>query len=839
MRSISSTGTNGRHAKRRIGRTTWVSITAALAIVAGSLANGAPAAGGTHVVPPSPAMQKGPIDGLPPAALQQLKSAKLAQPKGATPTTSVTAPAGSLVDPIDMRVLVLATKGDPNPDGVHVVPGGSWDWNLSTMTVAMDYLGVPYDTYKSTTKELCSGGSWRLDWAANPAATDTSCSTGRVTSWPGVAQATLWDGGVHAYYQGVMQTNGTLSYVDANNVFISSALSANEWSALWTFEAQFGIRTVSANTYPTSDFGLTYNGEDGAPSAAKWTSAAASLFPYVNIAGTLPIGNAYTYRATADPLDTTTTVLLTDPVNNALAVVHTYPSQGNRQALALTFDSASYLVHGEVLGYGLVSWVTKGLFLGERHAYLSPQADDLFIANSIWQGQGDAVPTPCGTLPDAPSLPQYRITGGDFRAFVNWQNGRDNPALSKLFRAEFPFNGEGTTPAYLATLGITNDTLTPAVKANQAKFKFVNHTYTHQNLDQRYVDVVVSNTGGTTTISRPDPFFFNTWGHTVIDTVGGAAPAGTVVSNVSLDGKTATLSNPTTLADGATVTLWLGVTYVQATAEIKQNEQAAATLGLAPFNKTNLVQPDISGLTNPNFLQSAYDAGIQYLISDTSRTGDPATYGVNEGRYNSGTYDKTLPGASQAGGNAWNLLEVARYPVNLYFNVNTPARWLAEDNCLYPAGAFGHVNTYQELLDRESSVLARYLLHGHNRPLMVHQPNVTAYDGLHSLLGDLMDATLSKYGNLVNAPIQSLTMDQLAQKQAKRMQYNRALATGAITGSIVPGKTITLRNTSAAAVTVPVTGLNGGVAYGAEKYAGQSISYVTLAAGATVTLKAV
>ena len=37
-----------------------------------------------------------------------------------------------------------------------------------------------------------------------------------------------------------MQTNGTLSYVDAGGAFVSSALSAAEWSTLWTFEA--GVR---------------------------------------------------------------------------------------------------------------------------------------------------------------------------------------------------------------------------------------------------------------------------------------------------------------------------------------------------------------------------------------------------------------------------------------------------------------------------------------------------------------------------------------------------------------------------------------------------------------------
>ena len=255
-------------------------------------------------------------------------------------------------------------------------------------------------------------------------------------------------------------------------------------------------------------------------------------------------------------------------------------------------------------------------------------------------------------------------------------------------------------------------------------------------------------TNGVTTIRGAGAGQFgNSWGQTVI---GAGIPAGATVVDVSLDGSTATLSSPAT-QDGTTVPVWVGVTYDQAVSEINQNNSLAAALALPNFSQTNLIQPDISGLTNQNFLQAAYDRGVRYLISDTSRTGDPRAFGVNEGSWNIGTYDSTLPGAATANphGTNWKLLELARYPTNLYFNVRTPAQWLAEDNCLYPAGAFGHVTTYQQLIDRESTVLAKYLLEGANRPLMFHQTNLAAYSGGHSLFSDLMDAALSKYSALV------------------------------------------------------------------------------------------
>ena len=631
---------------------------------------------------------------------------------------------------------------------------------------------------------------------------------------------------MHAYYEGVMQTNGTLSYVDAGGAFVSSALSAAEWSTLWTWEAAFGIRTVSANTYPTADFGLTYAGEDGASITAKYPAAATAAtgpFPYVNGAGTLPIANAWRYRATISDAATTTAVLTDSALTtgNALGVIHTYPNQGNRQTLALTFDSAGYLKHGQVLGYGLVNWVTKGLFLGERHAYLDPQPDDIFISDSIWQPT-----TPCGTAPDDPSLPEYRITGSDFTALTTWQTAKQQQAISKALTLELPFNGEGTTAAYNSP---NRDTLTPIAKTNQAKYKWINHTYNHMNLDTQNVpDAQVTTANGVSTLTTTSVNLINTWGQAVTGT---GIPANTIVDSVT-NLHTVVLSQPATVT-GAVPNAVIGTTAAQATQQIQQNNTVATQLGLTHYNKANLIQPDISGLGNPAFLQAANAAGIKWLISDTSRTPNQPTYGVNEGHYN-----QFQP----------SILEIARYPVNLYFNVSTPDQWLAEDNCLYPAGAYGHVSTYAQLLDRESDVLLRYLLQGHNRPLMFHQPNLRAYSAGHSLLGDLIDATLTKYSNLVTVPLVSPSEDGLGQKQASRMAYDAALKNNYLSASIVPNTSVTLTAASGlqGTVTVPVTGAKATTVSTApaapaapvtkEQYAGQSITYVTLSAGQSVTL---
>jgi hypothetical protein len=250
--------------------------------------------------------------------------------------------------------------------------------------------------------------------------------------------------------------------------------------------------------------------------------------------------------------------------------------------------------------------------------------------------------------------------------------------------------------------------------------------------------------------------------------------------------------------------------YATATTEITLNDQVAATLGLTKFSVQNMVTPDVSGLTNANFLQAAYDNAIRYLVSDTS------VAGYNNPSPNAGIYNTLQPA----------ILMLPRHPNNLFYNVSTSDEWVAEYNCLYSA-FWGRNLAYQDVLDKESQTLVTYLLKGDLDPWMFHQPNLRAYDGTHTLLGDLLDLTLQKYAQHYTLPILSPTMDSLGQIVANRMQYNDA----GVTASIIPGVSITIAAQKAASV--PVTGLNTA---GAEIYGGQPISYINLTAGQSVTL---
>lgn len=596
---------------------------------------------------------------------------------------------GSSQQIIDMCLLVISADGT-EPD-------------LAAITQSLEDLGTPYALFVATRS-------------------------------PAALTANALASGNHAFYQGVILTTDTLAYL-RDSAFVS-ALSPTEWRALNTFEAKFHLRQITWYTYPAPNYGYqsaTPAIDTGkSPISAQFTSAGQAIFPYVNASNSLTIQGAYTYLA--PPLNSPSVVpLLLDSSGNALAVTQRY-SDG-RENLAMTFDSNAAALYSLVLDQGLINWVTRGLFLGDRHIYLTPQADDLFLPDRERLSSTPCVPSATTSsatdLPADTSTASYRITGGDLQKFADWERTLNAQPTIKQVRLTFAFNGFGARPQ-----NPSSDGLTSAVLRLQDQFYFVSHTYGHVKMDN--------------------------------------------------------------------------MSYNNARSELQSNDTTARELALHAFSPLNLVTPEISGLFNPQVLQAAYDSGIRYLVTDTSRKGE------NSPSPNAGLYNRFQPA----------ILMIPRYPTNLGYDVSTPAEEVAEYNCTY-ASSFHHPLTYSEIIDSESQKILVYMLKGDIDPIAFHQTNLRAYDGRHTVLSDLLDAVFAKYTKLFNLPVMSLQMNNLGQQMASRMQYDAA----GVTASIVPGRSITL--TARQAATVPVTGLR---ANGAELYGSQYISYIHLNAGQSVTL---
>jgi hypothetical protein len=329
---------------------------------------------------------------------------------------------------MEMGPLPVATGAHPSPStGLALGDGISLDLRLlvitadgtssafASITKALDYLGTPYDVFNART-----GGDLTADRLAD---------------------------GTHGHYQAIVLDSGDLA------VGSTSALSDAEWMTLASYEARFGVRRAVMSARPTASYGLssTRSGDTKAqPLTVSCTPTGASVFVGANCDVPLSIVEGWAYGGR--PADAATQPLLVDAAGNVYAATRTYDD--GREALVLTFGHSPTALHTLQLVYGVVSWATRGLFIGERHVYASPQIDDFYLPNALYTG---------GT---------YRLTAGDLRAFATWQEGRRAVPLTARFRSAFAFNAYGAKPA-------GQDGLTDEALALASSFNWINHTFAH------------------------------------------------------------------------------------------------------------------------------------------------------------------------------------------------------------------------------------------------------------------------------------------------------------------------------------------------------------------------
>ena len=647
-----------------------------------------------------------------------------------------------------------------------VVTNGKTEADFGAIKQILDFVGTPYTV---------------LDFSA--------------TGQPGgITAAMLSDGNCHGFYQGVIFAVGGYIY------------TLPGMPALTSYETSFGVRQLNWFTNPTPDFGLNFTSVT-VPSTstytASFTSAAGPVFSYANTATPLNFSGAFIYLttpvpSTALPTGASVTPLLSDTSGNALSAVYSFPD--GRQYLTQTFDSNQFLQHDLVLAYGLLNWVTKGVFLGDYHVYAAGQVDDFFINDAEWKPG-----TPCTdptthdrTTSDASFLSNFRLTSTDMTQLVTWQNSLQTDPLLNGFKLTLAFNGVGTTGnkdwTGLATSGRTADSLITGLPLYQAPFHWISHTYDHP--------------GTLNGLHKSDAL---------------GDPDTPQVDSIDLE----ILTN-LFVANGTGQNLDTDPSDTTAPAGV-------VPLRFTDFNPINLVSPGVTGLNDPNVPGYLFADGIRYVVSDTSVLGQP----------NNGPNPSPNVGIVNTFANG--IYEVPRYPNDVYYNAANWADDQAEFHCIYgpvPGPAQPPFDSYNaaQVLDFTSSQFVINMLKGDMDPQMFHQPNLHFSDnaaslgltGTHvsSLISDTYNQTFAKYKALYKLPVKSLTLDQLGVAMQGRNAYNLAGVTGSMIGVGGPNPTITI-SAPAGAATIPVTGLNSA---GAESYGGKFISHIPVGAGQTVSV---
>ena len=369
----------------------------------------------------------------------------------------IIAPTALADNAVNLRVLVIST-GDETQD-----------LKLSYIKPVLDEIGVPYDVLNANTQDLTAD---------------------RLASLNGVACNSL-DAGCVGSYNGIILTISDLT----------PNFTPTEWDILHNYEKDFHVREAVLSGWPATysdpnapfgiylDYGLVFS-SSGPSYNTQWSVPATyqkEVFESVNLANPLPI-TAFAFAANPrndafGPRDGTVPnvmPLLKTTNGEALVSIVQYklPNQTTpvREVMISTITHASFLIHSKVLAYEFINWATQGVFVGARHVYMAAHLDDLFLGDYMWDP----------SLKATNELYIYRLSSGDISNLVSKQTAfRAAYPTAGAFQLDFPFNGFKAVVDPTATKLVANLTedLVAAVIANKNAFRYINHTFTHADMD--------------------------------------------------------------------------------------------------------------------------------------------------------------------------------------------------------------------------------------------------------------------------------------------------------------------------------------------------------------------
>jgi hypothetical protein len=665
---------------------------------------------------------------------------------------------------VKLRILIITT-GDM-----------AEDLGLAYIKPVLEEMGVPYHLLNAATQDLTVAML-----AYSPAG--TACKAE--------------DAGCLGNYNGIILTDADLV----------PGFTPAEWDILHNYQKNFGIRQAVLSGWPATysdpqppygvylDYGLVYS-SSGNDYDAQWTVPAAyskEVFEYVNRATPLPITD---FAFAANPRNDASKLrdgsvprvepLLRTQNGEALVSIVRYmmPFQTTpvREVMISTITHASFLFHSKVMAYEFVNWVTQGVFVGARRVHMAAHSDDLFIANTLWDA----------TLKRVNPASTYRLKGDDIINAVSRQTAfRAAHPLAGAFKLDFPFNGAGAVLDPYATILAANlaDDLVAAVVANKAHFRFINHTYSHADMDKAPVpaDAPCDYSTFTTVAAIQAEIIKNrqVWG--LLD-----LPEESQNNRVLVSGKHSGLKDPK-------------CTDAPALHPEMFDVQAADD---APFDK---------GGANSLFLAAAASAGVDYVASDSSQRAQNVEQYIS--RYDDGSQ--------------MDRLVLPRWPTNIFYNVTNPLQLEDEYNYLYhgrfaKAGqnpcetpeALCSPRSYAEILVAEADSALRHMLSFNKWPHFFHQSNLAKYDESgNTLQFDWLNVVFTEYERLFNLPVKNYPY-YLIGDYTRESLYSKSAAIQATWNRT------TNQVTLSADKVVPhlhVTGLSGGDLYG-----GQFIGHVTV-----------
>ncbi|MBV2353616.1 hypothetical protein KUM39_04450 [Streptomyces sp. J2-1] len=526
-----------------------------------------------------------------------------------------------------------------------------------------------------------------------------------------------------------------------------------EQTALEAYERTYAIPQVDAYTWAHPEVGLDYtdsNGYAGSLDGREATvTAAGRSGPFGYLAGGFTFDDnsptvQESYGFVAQPRTGYTSYVDT-PVpggRGSGSLLGEYAHDGRRE-LVVTFAYNQNQRQFQVLARGMVEWLTQGVHLGQDRNYFAVHVDDLFASDARWDPDRDCTPgdVDCAGGDNEAENP-IRMTPADAQYAAQWQQDHG-------LTLDLAFNA-GAGEEWKTEHG-GKDPLADQLLKDKAKYRWINHTWTHMFLG------CVQDTSVVPWVCQKNP-------------------------------------------DGSVK--W--VTRADVSAEISQNNDWAARNGLST-DRTELVTGEHSGLRtlpqqpqdNPNLGPALASNGVKWAASDNSRESAQRTVGTSAltvPRYPMNVYYNTGTRAEMA--DEYNWIYTAKSQGGSGICENNPA-----STCLdRPLDtATGYTDA---IVPAEARTDLGHVLSNDPRPHYAHQSNLAE----DRLLYPVLDRVLTDYQALfaANTPIVNLRQSAIGAEFQNRAAWQTALDTGKVTAYRIGGTvTVTAPTGTQIPVTVP------------------------------------
>ncbi|MEW2399211.1 hypothetical protein [Streptomyces sp. NPDC046862] len=582
-----------------------------------------------------------------------------------------------------------------------------------------------------------------------------------------------------ARYQGVVLPNES-----------PFAADSAERTALETYERTYGIPQVDAYTWAHPGVGLDYTSEGGWTGALDGREATVTAAGKAGFFGYLDGAFAFednspsvqeSYGYVARPREGFTSYIdIPVPAGSGRgSLVGEYAHDGRRE-LVVTFAYNQNQQQFRLLARGIVEWLTQGIHLGRARNYFAVHVDDVFAPDARWDGERNCTPgdIDCVGGGDGDGTP-IRMTEADAAYAAQWQQEHG-------FTMDMVYNA-GAGEQWKTENGGT-DAMAGRLLADKARYRWINHTYTH-------------------------PF------------LGCVQDTSTVPWSCAknTDGSTRYMSR------------------ADISAQIRDNNNWAAAKGL-PIDRTELVTGEHSGLRtlpqqpndNPNLAGALSDNGVQWIASDNSREPEQRAVGkaLTVPRHPMNVYYNTGTKAEMADEYNWIHASAAD-------GGSGDCEGNASSTCL--SRPLDTATGYDEyIVPREARTDLGHAIAGDPRPHYAHQSNLAE----DRLLYPVMEKVLSDYKALFadNTPLENLRQSAIGTELQRRAAWQQAVSAGRVSAYRV-GTTVTV--TAPTGTSIPVTApegtrqqlVTGTTAFGTP-YAGRRSAWTTPASPqSALTLK--